>query len=230
MKEILFNVIHSRDTRIGRFFDLFIQSLILIAILAHSLETMPSFKKFHDIFKIIDNAFLIIFSTEYVLRVYSARQRLKFIFSFYGMIDLLAILPGIIFLTKVDLSFLRAFRLIRLFRAFKLLRYSKAVERLGAAFSSIKEELLIFGCFSMILLYVSAAGVYYFESTIQPDKFTSIPESLWWAVCTLTTVGYGDVYPITAGGKIFTSIILFIGLGIIAVPSGLFASAFNTKK
>lgn len=223
-------IIESKDTKAGRNFDIFIQFLIIVSIIIHSLETVKGLNNFSHIFSVAEKSILFLFIVEYLLRILVSTKKLKFIFSFYGVIDLFAILPGLLTLGSIDLRFLRAFRLIRLFRVFKLLRYSKAIERLYQAFKDIKAELIVYGCFSIILLYISSSGIYYFENVTQPDKFSSIPQSFWWSICTLTTVGYGDVYPVTTGGQVFTSIILFIGVGIIAVPSGLFASALSKKN
>ena len=112
-----------------------------------------------------------------------------------------------------------------MFRIFKLLKYNSAIDRLLFAFREIKKELFIFLIATIFLLYVSSVGIYYFENEAQPDQFNSVFHSMWWAVATLTTVGYGDVYPITLGGKIFTTFIVFIGMGLVAVPTGLLASA-----
>ena len=109
----------------------------------------------------------------------------------------------------------------------KLFRYNKAIKRFNLAFKSIKEELIVFLFTTLFLLYIASVGMYYFENAAQPEKFSSILHSMWWAVATLTTVGYGDIYPITVGGKIFTFIILMLGLGIVAVPAGLIASALS---
>ena len=146
--------------------------------------------------------------------------------SFYGIIDILAILPFYL-TTGVDLRSVRIFRLFRLFRIFKLFKYSSAIERLQKAFSEIKKELTIFLIGTLFFIYVSSIGIYYFEHQVQPDLFKSIFHSMWWAVTTLTTVGYGDMYPVTVGGKLFTTLIVFIGMGMVAVPTGLFASALS---
>jgi voltage-gated potassium channel len=145
------------------------------------------------------------------------------------MIDLMAILPAYLRLT-FDLRSLRALRLLRIFRALKLVRYGRAVRRFHLAFRMVKEELILFLTVAGIVVYLSAVGIYYFENEAQPEQFTSVPESLWWAVVTLTTVGYGDSYPITTGGRIFTFFVLVVGLGIVAVPSGLFAAALTRAR
>jgi voltage-gated potassium channel len=155
-----------------------------------------------------------------------ADNKSRYIFSFYGLIDLLAILP--FYLTiAVDLRALRIVRLLHLFRLLKIVRYSKAIKRFKFAFLDIKEELVLFFTATCFMIYISAVGIYYFENSVQPEAFKSIFHSLWWGVATLTTVGYGDIYPITVGGKIFTFIILMIGLSVVAVPAGLFSIALQ---
>lgn len=125
---------------------------------------------------------------------------------------------------------IRIFRLLRLFRILKIARYNAAITHFATAFKSIKEEMVVFFTVTIFLLYVSGVGIYYFENAAQPEVVKSVFDGLWWAIITLTTVGYGDVYPITAGGKVFTFIILLIGLGIVAVPTGLLASALSKVK
>lgn len=227
MKEELYQIIHTRNDWRGKSFDFIVEIIILFSVVIHAIETVPSMAKYIHFFHQLEAFFLVLFSIEYVLRIYSSHNKTCFIFSFYGVLDLLAILPGLFTLGIVDLRFLRILRLMRVFRALKLLRYSEALQRMLNAFKEIKEELVIFSVLSAMLLYISAAGIYYFEHQAQPQAFSSIPQSLWWAVATLTTVGYGDSYPITAGGKIFTTGILFIGMGIISVPSALLASALS---
>ena len=115
-------------------------------------------------------------------------------------------------------------------RILKLIRYSTAARRFHRAFVIAKDELILFFFVTLILLYLSAVGIYYFESTAQPEQFKSVFHSLWWAVVTLTTVGYGDIYPVTVGGRIFTFFVLMVGLGIVAVPTGLVASALSQAR
>ena len=218
-------IIEQTDTQGGRIFDLFIQSLIVISLVAFSIDTLPNLSpKLKVVSAVTEVVTVIIFTIEYLLRILVADKKLRFIFSFYGIVDLLAILPFYLRL-GIDLRSIRTLRMLRLFRMFKLVRYSKAIKRFHKAFIMIKEELVLFFSTTCILLYLSAAGIYYFENTAQPEAFKSIFHSLWWAVVTLTTVGYGDLYPITTGGKVFTFIVLMIGLGIFAVPTALLSSA-----
>lgn len=221
------SIIEKNDTTAGRFFDIFIQLLIILSLVSFTIETIPNLSpEFILWLNSLETFIVIVFSIEYILRIIVADNKLKFIFSFYGLIDLTAILPFYISRT-VDLRSIRIFRLFRLFRAFKLFRYSRALKRFRTAFSMIREELIIFLTATMFLFFISSVGIYYFENAAQPDKFSSIFDCMWWSIATLTTVGYGDVFPITVGGKIFTFFILIIGLGIIAIPTGLIASALT---
>ena len=223
-------LIEENDTKSGRAFDLSIQALIIISLVSFSIETLPNLEASQRQFlKYIEFFTITIFTIEYLLRIIVADKKSHFIFSFYGLIDLFAILPFYIS-TGVDLRSIRALRLLRLFRAFKLFRYSRAIKRFHKAFILAREELVLFFCVTLLLLFLSAVGIYYFENSAQPEIFSSIFQGMWWAVATLTTVGYGDVYPITAGGKIFTFFILMIGLGIVAVPTGLLASALSEAR
>jgi voltage-gated potassium channel len=163
------------------------------------------------------------------VRIYIARPRRQYVLSFFGFIDLLAILPFYIGL-GIDVRAIRAFRLLRLLRILKLARYSAAVRRFYVALSIAKEELVVYLSATLVLLYLSALGIYYFERDAQPDKFASVFDALWWAVATFTTVGYGDVYPITPGGRLFTFFVLLLGLGIVSVPSGIIASALSKAR
>ena len=229
-KQNLKTIVEDNQTKEGKWFDLSIQALIILSLASFSIETLPNldpdFRKFLQVFEVVS---VIIFTIEYLLRLFVASSKPKFVFSFYGLIDLVAILP--FYLTfGIDLRSIRIMRLFRLFRVFKILRYSTAIKHFVRAFISIKEELILFFILSTFLLFLSSVGIYYFENPAQPDIFASVFHSLWWAVATLTTVGYGDIYPITTGGKIFTSLMLFIGLGIVAVPTGLIASALTKTK
>jgi voltage-gated potassium channel len=222
--------VETSDTTLGRSLDLFIQALIVLSMVTFAIETLPDLSPGTlKMLKVVEIFTVSVFTVEYLLRLFVAGKKLKFIFSFYGIIDLLAILP--FFITPAfDLRTLRAFRLLRLFRAFKLVRYNKAIDRFQKALSIVKEELILYLSFSILILYIAASGIYFFETKAQPEVFSSIFDSLWWAVATLTTVGYGDIYPVTVGGKIFTFFILMIGLGIVAVPTGLLSSALSKAR
>lgn len=228
-RETLQQVLNSTDRRSGRLFAFTIQFLILVSLVSFSLDTLPELSdRTHEMLGVLEIVTVAIFTLEYGLRLAVAENKRKFIFSFYGLVDLLAILP--FYVAAVDLRAIRIFRLLRLVRILKLFKYNQAVKRFNRALSLAKEELTLFGFVAAIMLYLSAVGIYYFEHTAQPDQFKSVFHSLWWAVTTLTTVGYGDAYPITAGGKVFTCVVLMVGLGIIAVPTGLLASALSQAR
>lgn len=223
-------VIDNPDCRLGKIFAFSIQFLILVSLVAFSIDTLPDLSQgTKEILRIVEVVTIGIFTVEYVLRIFVAEKITRFIFSFYGLIDLVAILPFYIS-TGVDLRSVRVFRLLRLVRILKLFKYSLAINRFHRAVTIVKEELILFGFMAMITLYLSAVGIYYFENEAQPEQFKSVFHSLWWAVTTLTTVGYGDMYPITAGGRLFTFFVLVIGLGIVAVPTGLIASALSQVR
>tara|TARA_R110002049_G_scaffold206269_1_gene376780 strand:- start:23466 stop:24176 length:711 start_codon:yes stop_codon:yes gene_type:complete len=227
MKAYIKSIVEFNDNKKSRYFAFFIQALILISIITFSIETIPNLKsQTRFILRVIEWFSVIVFSLEYVLRIYVADSKPKFIFSFFGIIDLLAILPFYLSF-GIDLRSLRTLRFLRLFRILKLVRYNRAMNHFTSAIKTAKEEILLFIFITLILIYFSAVGIYYFENQAQPEHFSSIFDSLWWAIITLTTVGYGDVYPITVGGKVFTFFILMIGLGIVAIPTGIISSALT---
>ena len=198
--------------------------------MSFSLDTLPNLsyntRVFLDYFEVIS---IVIFTIEFLLRIYVSKKPLSYIFSFYGIIDILAILP--FYLNRVlDLRFLRAFRIFRIFRALKLLRYNKALNRFRIAFKIVKEEVTLFFIVTLVLIFITSAGIYFFENEAQPEVFKSVFHSAWWSIVTLTTVGYGDVYPITLGGKIFTFFVLMIGVGLVTVPAGLVATALSKAR
>ena len=230
MKEKLRVIVEESDTKLGKLFDLVVQFLVVISLLSFSLETLPNLSK-NQIFilKLVEIVIITIFSIEYLLRIFVTDKKFKYIFSFYGLIDLLTILPFYLSLT-IDLRSLRALRLLRLFRILKLVRFNKAINRFQEALKIAREEIIIFIFATCIVLYLSSVGIFFFENAIQPDKFSSVFHSLWWAIVTLTTVGYGDIYPLTLGGRIFTFFILILGLGIVGIPAGLIASALTAVR
>lgn len=230
IKEYLQKIVEDNTTNKGRYFDYTIQLLIVLSLVSFSIETLPDLQdklrvwlQYFEVFSVI------VFSIEYLLRVWVSKRPIKYIFSFYGIIDILAILPFYL-VGFLDLRFLRAFRILRIFRALKAIRYNKALQRFGLAFKLVKEEIVLFIACTIILIFITSAGIYYFENEAQPETFKSIFHSAWWSIVTLTTVGYGDVYPITLGGRIFTFFVLMIGVGLVTVPAGLVASALSKAR
>jgi len=228
--QTLREVVEERNTTAGKVFDSVVQLLILISLVSFSIETLPGLsEKTKHLLRTIEVVTVVAFTVEYLLRLLVAEKKLRFGFSFYGLVDLIAILPFYIS-TGIDLRAIRVLRFLRAFRVFKFARYSRALRLYGRAFAMIKDELYLFFTAALLLFYVSAVGIYYFEREAQPEAFASVFHGMWWAVVTLTTVGYGGVIPVTVGGKIFTFAVLMIGLGVVAVPTGLVASALSEAR
>ena len=215
------------ETKFADKFEKFIQLLILVSVVNFSIQTLPDLSsEFLRVLNMLEYFSITIFSIEYVLRIFTSKNPFKFIFSFFGLIDLIAILPFYVSL-GMDLKSLRAVRLFRLLRLLKFLRYHDTLSNLKQSFDDVKRELFLFSFATVLLIYFSSVGIYFFENEAQPDAFSSIFAAMWWSVATLTTVGYGDIYPITAGGKIFSTFIVFIGLGLVAIPTGIVASSLT---
>ena len=226
----ILSFIRSPDSKVSRALDLGVLLLILYSIVTFSVETLPDLPV--EVQSFLETSEVIVtglFTLEYGIRLAAAERSLRYVFSFYGLVDFLSIAPFYL-MSGIDMRAIRVVRLFRIFRILKLARYSKAIRRFGKAIAIAKEEIILFMLAALILIYLAAVGIYYFEHDAQPDKFQSIFHSLWWAVATLTTVGYGDVFPITTGGKLFTFVVLAVGLGIVAVPTGLIASALTRVR
>lgn len=222
---------------LSRWADVFLIVLILANVIAVILQSVPALDRvYHGLFYRFEVISVMIFSVEYLARVWSCvdsvdpryqspvKGRLRWIFSPLGLVDLLAILPFYVnLITVADLRFLR---IIRLLRIFKLTRYSPALGVLYDVFREESRSLLMASFVMLIMLVIAAGGIYWVEHAAQPDAFGSIPAAMWWAIATLTTVGYGDVVPITAPGKVFGAIISLIGIGMVALPTGILTSGF----
>ena len=224
-------------------FDTFIYSLIIGNIIAMVLESHQSIQvQFTEFFHYFELVSILIFSFEYLYRINQSYRENKwtgvrsYIFSFFGIIDLISILP---FYVKqfvlLDGRFFRILRLFRLTRVFKLGRDSKSLKLFIKALNGVKNELKFTLFLSVLTILFSASAIYFLENKAQPEVFSSITASIWWATVSLATVGYGDVVPITLWGKVFASIISLVGIGIVAIPTGIISASFveeihNSKK
>jgi voltage-gated potassium channel len=214
----------------------FIVGLILFNVILIVVGSISEVEKRYGEWLLAFEIFsLSVFTTEYILRIWSCIEnpkfsdpvigRLKYAFSFMAIIDFLACIPALVlFWLPLDLRILRVFRLFRLFWLLKLVRYSQALKCLLAVLSQRKEELLVTLMVGFLLLLISSSFMYMAEHEAQPEIFSSIPASMWWAVATLTTVGYGDIYPITLLGKIMGGFIAVLGIGLFALPAGILGS------
>jgi voltage-gated potassium channel len=223
--------------RASRRFDLFILSLILLNVLAVIVETVPGVsERWKDAFDAFELGSVIVFSVEYLARTWSCVEDERYQRPFSGrlrhalrplmIVDLLAVAPSLLLLAGLDLRFLRVMRLVRLARALKATRYLKAMRLLRQVASLRKEELMVTSGVVVLLLVTASCLVYYAEHDAQPESFSSIPASAWWAISTLTTVGYGDVYPVTTAGKLLASLVAILGIGLFALPAGILGSGF----
>lgn len=224
------SIVEEPNTKGGRAFEIAVLVLIIASLASFSIETLPNLSDAtRSLLEGAEVLIVILFTVEYILRIYVSDRKMSYIFSFFGFIDLMAILPFYLSL-GVDLRSVRILRIMRLFQLLKIVRYNRAIRRFHRALGIAKEEIILFGLCAVMVLFLSAVGIYYFENEAQPTVFASVFHCLWWAVCTLSTVGYGDAYPITPGGKAFTFLVIAVGVGIVTVPAGLVASALSRAR
>jgi voltage-gated potassium channel len=222
-RQELHEVIFESNTRWGKAFDVSLLVCILLSILVVMLDSVESFnKRYGHIFYVVEWCFTGIFTIEYILRLVSVRRPVKYVFSFLGVIDLLALIPmylSILLTGAQSLLVLRALRLLRIFRIFKLTHFLSEMSFLGVALRSSLKKISIF-MLAVLTIVVILGSVMYLVET-DANGFGSIPDSIYWAIVTITTVGYGDISPVTPLGKFIASIIMLMGYGIIAVPTGI---------
>jgi len=223
LRKKIYTVVFGSDTTAGRLFDLILLVLILLSIASVVLESVASLrKKYLFYIQVAEWIFTVLFTIEYALRVYSSKKPRVYIFSFYGLIDLIAILPTYISLLFGGVHYLvvvRAFRLLRVFRILKLSRYLYEGNILRKALQSSMYKITVFITSVVTLVTIIGTLMYVIEGSA--SGFTSIPVSIYWAIVTITTVGYGDIAPQTPLGQILASMLMIIGYGIIAVPTGI---------
>lgn len=226
LKQRLHEIIYEADTRAGKLFDVILLIAILASILFVMLESIQSIDEAYGSYlDIAEWVITILFSLEYMLRIITVKKPWKYIFSFYGIIDLLSTIPKYVSLILIDshnLAVLRALRLLRIFRILKITRYIGASNRLLIALKSSRAKISVFLLFVFILCIILGTIMYMIEGA--KNGFTSIPRSVYWAIVTLTTVGYGDIAPVTALGQLIASAIMILGYAIIAIPTGIVGS------
>lgn len=232
----IFEVVFEADTSTGKLFNLSLLITICLSVLVVVLESVPSISENHlGLLKVLEWIFTIIFTVEYIFRIVVTDKPIKYIFSFFGIIDLLAILPTfiIIFFSGAhSLLIIRAFRLLRVFRILKITRYSNAGRSLGRALIASRAKIGVF-LFAVVMVVIFFGTIMYL---IEGEKngFTSIPKAIYYTIVTLTTVGFGDITPQTALGQFLSSIVMILGYAIIAVPTGIISveiakNATNTQ-
>jgi voltage-gated potassium channel len=226
LRHRIHEVIYEADTPAGKLFDVILLIAIVASVLLVMLESVDSIgKKYGNALNIAEWTITILFSVEYIFRLFSIRKPLKYVFSFYGIIDLLSTLPKYLSFFLVgshNLAALRALRLLRVFRILKLARYMRESDRLIIALRASRAKIAVFLFFVLILCIILGTIMYLVEGS--DNGFSSIPRSVYWAIVTLTTVGYGDIAPGTPLGQLISSVIMILGYAIIAIPTGIVGS------
>lgn len=231
-KKQIHNIIFYTDTPAGKAFDIVLLATILLSIVIVALESVTELKKDHEsLFLSLEWFFTILFSLEYILRIYVSEKPRKYIFSFLGIIDLLSILPTYLSLVIQGSHYLviiRTIRLLRIFRILKLTRYVSGMRELREALIASSAKITVFLLFILIAVVLMGTVLYIIEG---PDNgFKSIPLSIYWAIVTITTVGYGDIAPHTPLGQIIASLMMILGYGVLAVPTGIISSEMTRQK
>ncbi|ASZ15020.1 ion transporter [Chitinophaga pendula] len=230
LQEKWHQIIFEAETPAGRAFDIVLLSLILLSVVVIMLESVDSIRsRYHTVFVTLEWIFTVMFTLEYLFRIYCSYRPKAYIFSFYGLIDLLCILPNYLEFFFGGAHFLlviRALRLLRVFRVFKLVQFVNESQQLLFALRASRRKISVFLFFILLLTVIMGTIMYVVESSYN-SGFTSIPVSVYWAVVTLTTVGYGDIAPVTPLGQAISAVIMIMGYAIIAVPTGIVTVEMN---
>jgi len=225
LKKKLYTIIFEADTKAGKLFDVLLMVFILLSVLVVIVESLEVVAvRFKLVFQILEYVFTGFFTLEYLVRVYCSPKPRKYIFSFFGIVDLLSTLPmylGFIFSGARYLIIFRTFRLIRVFRVFKLFSFLSEGHLLLKSLHESSRKIIVFFLFVIILVVSIGTIMYMIEGTIPGTQFTDIPTSIYWAIVTITTVGYGDITPITSVGRALSAFVMLLGYTIIAVPTGI---------
>jgi len=231
LRQRIFDTVFEANTRQGKLFDICLLLLILISVGMIMLESIPSINaRYHKVLIISEWILTSLFTIEYGLRIFSVKKPWRYIFSFYGIIDLLSILPfyiGLFFPAGKFLANIRILRLLRVFRIFGLTQFTHGKNVLVLGLKESRNKIIVFLSFVMLIVVVIGSIMYMVERNHPESGFTSIPISIYWAVVTLTTVGYGDISPVTGFGQFLASVVMIIGYGIIAVPTGIVTMEMN---
>ena len=232
IKSKIYNIIFTTNGRYAYLFDVWLLIFILLSCIGVILESVPSInEKYHNILVVSEWFFTIAFTIEYVLRIYSSKNTWKYILSWWGIIDLLAIIPTYLRTVYPPIGVLldiRILRLIRVFRVFKLKKYVTGGNIMMIALDKSRPKIFAFVLFVLLVSVVLGSLMYVIEG--QKNGFNTLPDSIYWAIVTLTTVGYGDVVPVTIVGKIVATFIMILGYGIIAVPTGIVSAEIANEK
>ncbi len=232
LREKLNRIIFHTETKTGNFFDILVIWLIILSIGFIILDSVKSISlRYARIFTFLQWGFTIIFTIEYILRIYASKNRWKYVTSFFGIVDLLAILPSyysIFFTASRHLLIIRILRLLRIFRIFQMGHFIREGSVVASALRASKTKIIVFLSFVLIASVLMGAIMYIVEEQYNPH-IQNIPEGIYWAIVTLTTVGYGDTIPVTNFGKVLASIVMILGYGIIAIPTGIVTAEITSR-
>lgn len=233
LKQRIWEVIFLSDTRSAKGFDVVLLWLIAGSIIVVMLDSVESYREKHGaVLILVEWIFTVIFTIEYVIRLWVVRKKIRYVFSFFGIVDLISLLPTYleIFLTgSGHLIVILVLRLLRMFRILKMATHMGSAHILINALKSSQSKVMVFLFGVLSVICIESTLMYILESGAEDSKFTSIPESVYWGIVTVTTVGYGDITPVTIGGKILASIMMLTGFAIIAVPTGIVSAELNRE-
>jgi voltage-gated potassium channel len=225
-------IIYEADTPMGKWFDIILFFLIIISVILVMLESVKEIDlEYHKVLLILEWIITIFFTVEYIARIISIKKPFKYIFSFYGIIDFISTIPlyiSYIFAGSQVLLAVRALRLLRVFRILKLVQFLGEASQLKRALKASRAKIVVFIYVVLILSVIMGTIMYLIES--DEAGFTSIPRSIYWAIVTLTTVGYGDIAPVTSLGQLIATMVMILGYGIIAVPTGIVTAEFTKQE
>lgn len=230
-RQRVWRIVFLSDTPSGRAFDIALLWLIAISVMVVIFETAPEFKPYRDVFVAAEWIFTVLFTIEYIVRIWVVRNRRAYLFSFYGIIDLISILPSYLTLLLPGLQHVLVVRILRMLRVFRILKMTRHLGEANLIINAMRHSLPKITVFLFIVFAVTVilgTAMYEIEGVVAGNEgFSSVPESIYWAITTIATVGYGDIVPITPAGKTIATIIMLTGYGIIAVPTGIVTAELN---
>lgn len=234
LKFRIHEIIFEADTPLGKYFDIALILFIIASVITVVLESVPSYAdRYHELFLALEWAFTIFFTVEYILRLYSVLKPMKYATSFFGIVDLLSILPtyiSIFFAGTQSLMVIRAIRLLRIFRIFKMMSFLEDAEYISTALYKARRKIMVFLFAILLIVIIMGSLMYLIEGNVPDTDFDSIPRSIYWAIVTLTTVGYGDISPQTSLGQFIAAGLMILGYAVIAVPTGIVTNELIQPK
>ncbi len=232
-REKLYEIIFEADTATGRLFDIILLLFILGSVVVVMLDTVPNMEQYHGLFYTLEWIFTIFFTIEYFTRIYTVHRPIKYITSFFGVIDLISIIPTyltLFFAGTSSLMVVRALRLLRVFRIFKLGNFLFEGQVILKALKESRDKILVFMFFILVMVTIFGTVIFFVETQSalgNKESFSSVPKSVYWAIVTLSTVGYGDIYPTSPLGQFLSSILMILAYAVIAVPTGIVTAEFS---